>query len=227
MSVFSKQVATVATVMMFGLPCTPLAADPIRINVSVTSGTISAGPTANYGAWYNLAANEFSFQGTSRAMLDAHRCNPCQIGQSISLSGFLSPSFFGTVTSQGRPFVLFLGNTSGGFSLDAPSFALPPSGSGRISLTTPFSLGGSVRLIQGSGQARQEFEFALTGSGLATGTFSVSALPRGTFISANNFRFDFAQRSEPIPEPASVVLLATGLAGVIIRNARRRSCAAR
>jgi PEP-CTERM motif len=226
MSVLSKHVATVATVIMFGVPCTPVAADPIRINISVTSGTISAGPTAAYGAWYNIAGSGFSFQGVSRAMLDAHRCNPCLIGQSISLSGFLSPSFFGTLNSQGRTFVLFPGNTSGGFSLDAPSFVLPPSGSGRIPFTTPFSLGGSV-MLEGSGAALQEFDFALTGSGRATGTFSVSALPQGTFISANNFRFDFGPGSEPIPEPASVVLLATGLAGLIIRSAHRRSCAAR
>jgi hypothetical protein len=138
---------------MCGLPCVA-AADPISIGVAVSSGTIFVGQDSVNGASYNITGPEFSFQGESGAVLDtAHFCGPCLPGQTISFSGFLPGSFHGPFTFQGRTFELNSSNNGGALFLNAPAFVLPPSGPGRISFTTPFSLGGSILVDEGFGDA--------------------------------------------------------------------------
>jgi hypothetical protein len=65
------------------------------------------------------------------------------------------------------------------------------------------------------------FDVALTGRGMAFGDFEQES--NGTFRS-DIFRYTFEATPPPIPEPATLVLLGTGLLGVIARARPRRRC---
>jgi hypothetical protein len=61
--------------------------------------------------------------------------------------------------------------------------------------------------------------FDLVGSGIATGAFSFSELEGEDVLLLDSLRFDFAD--QPVPEPCSLLLLATGT--VFCANRRTRA----
>jgi hypothetical protein len=173
------------------------------------------------GAVYDIAATDFTFSGSGDATLDAHACNPCVPGQTTSFAGVLSSALHGTLTFHGRSFELGLSNAGGTLFLNAPVFELPRALGGPLLLTTPFSFEGIIRVEDRFVDGFELFQFSVAGTGRATGTFGVSVLPEGTFISSQDFTFDFGAAA-PVPEPGSLLLLGTGLAGLILKAAGRR-----
>lgn len=89
-----------------------------------------------------------------------------------------------------------------------------------MTFTAPFSMTGSVALSNNgetspryTGQSFYEF----VGSG--TGTISLTRNSLGIFLSRVSYRFDDASA---VPEPATLILLGTGLAGAFATKRKRR-----
>ena len=65
------------------------------------------------------------------------------------------------------------------------------------------------------------FSLSLTGAGTLAGLFLVDA--PSTQLEFDRIIYTFAANPEPVPEPATMILLGSGLAGVLVRHHRRRA----
>jgi hypothetical protein len=199
-------------------------AEPIQI----TSGGLVF-PASPIPITVELAGAGFTFSGstsTQRIWLSPYgACSvpACVPGSTVSLHTTVSEatSTFATATYQGQTFDNFGGiNARSGFLTEwTGSLELPANFAGGP-LSAPFSFSGFFRLTDDQTGSVQRVD--LFGSGIATVTFRPYGIPEypNAFIT-QAVRFDFADVA-PTPEPASLLLLGTGL-GAIAAARRRRT----
>ena len=194
------------TVALTAVPCT-VTADPVRI-------LIGAQPI-------NGAAIFGDPQGVvDSATIDAHACFPCNLGQTTSLSGSIRGAFFGTVNGVDVGSDSFLNLSLG----SEPFLLLPPFTTGLWSVSFPFGALGLLTYLQTLEDGTSEqVELRFGGGGRATGLFDVAPHPEGgTQVNFAGATYDFGPDTAPVPEPASLLLVGTGLTGMALRTARRR-----
>lgn len=203
-------------------------------NVTVTSGSFSARGTGTGGAFNFVGAN-FNLNGGGGTG-NVSGCGTCRAGETFH---------FGAYFSDGD--VLGGAGTYGGVTYDrisytgSPSFiqfggaaVIPVGDSSSVTITVPFTMSGYLAGCTGSrgGGAcpgGDVFSINMIGQGIATLMLSGFDYGSGRLYSLSSLTFNFQDATTPTPEPATLLLLGTGLAGIagIARHRRRRRKATR
>jgi len=149
---------------------------------------------------------------------------PCTTGSSFSLNGprqiaQFTPTGLLELGGQGR-FGFFTGSQS---QFDTGSVTIPPDAGSELTLSTFFSMTGTISFqeydLQGGGFTGFTFTSGIFGSGIADISLFFSQTSRQYEVSRVQYTF----QPEPIPEPVTLLLLGTGLAGIAAKYKRQRA----
>ena len=217
----TRRVASACLLAVALIPAEVLG-DPI----TVTSGFLSVtGLSTN--AMFEIDGQDFLAAGRLErgVVFPDLTCFPCEAGDPISLrTSLLSSAGAGTATVDGTVFPL-IGFSAVDFLFVAPGI-VAPSTPGSFTVVRPFTFSGSLSGFQVSDPNQTPiFQRLLVGQGLTTASFSGNPNPDGpALFTFRSIRYDFTQPA-PVPEPATFLLVGTGLGAALglRRRARRAS----
>jgi hypothetical protein len=214
MQIARTALATAVAILAIAVP---VRGDPIQ----VTSGALhflreDGSPSITLsGGGFTFAGTGFLTGGVFAPWNDCLVPN-CVPGTTIDLHAFwLGSDLPGTATVDGRTF-----QNVGSLATDASLLAewigsvLIPTDFTGGTLTAPFSFSGQFSFFDFPNQT----VLNLTGTGLATLNFTPFPTGPGFFLSSATYAFE---ESMPTPEPMSIVLVGTGLAGLAALRRRR------
>ena len=210
------------------LACVLFAAEARADTFVVTGGVATSGGVS--GGTFTLTGNGFALSGGFYQ--GPNSCFPCRPGQTISLGSFNSgldivrgsASTFQGITYERLYYSI-------GFMQFSASVVMPNVTDSLFTITTPFTF---TAMLQGCTDPLGPITYCkpgdivfnanFVGQGLAIAEFNaVDDARGGRLYSIRRIRYEFAPASTP--EPATVALLASGLAGVgaVARRRRRKA----
>ena len=147
---------------------------------------------------------------------------PCTAGSTFSLNaprsfGRESPTSVLELDGQRR-----FGFMSGFAQFDTGSVTIPLNAGAELTLSTFFSMAGTISFqeydLQRGGFTGFTFTSGIFGSGIADISLFFSQTTRQYEVSRVQYTF----QPEPIPEPVTLLLLGTGLAGIAAKGHKRK-----
>jgi hypothetical protein len=203
-------------------------AEPVTISSGFVSVTSNIRDTLSFNfSGDGLSANGFNLHAAVPQYMSPCLSSPslCQPGDLIFPNSLIQlsaePGSGSSVTFNGTT-VLVSWAAQDSFLQFTGSGVVIPSGADQITLTMPFDMVGTIQVHPLDDPGSVIFSTEINGSGIATLTLRrPGGNPAGFAI--DTARYDFSPAA--VPEPATVILLTTGLAGIVVRKWRggRRS----
>ena len=198
--------------------------------VTITSGSVSVTSTVRDTLAFNFSGDGLAVSGINPHAPVQQNLSPCLSSASLCQPGdLILPNVLIYLSAEGPSFVTFNGTTvqvswasqDSFLQFTGPGVVIPSSAAETdlVTLTMPFDMTGTINVHDVNDPGPVIFSTMINGSGIASLLLQRPAgNPVGFVITAA--RYDFTPAA--VPEPATMILLTTGIAGVVARKYRGR-----